>query len=66
VCVRFTSVDAYNRGYQVTLVYEGIESFKEPKGAAVAYLNWVINADCINLDDFRDKAFSGASEGPGR
>lgn len=31
VCIRFTSVDAYNRGYSVGIIYEGIESFRETR-----------------------------------
>ncbi|WP_067665847.1 cysteine hydrolase family protein [Nocardia miyunensis] len=56
VCLRFTSVDAYNRGYRVSLVYEGIESFRESKDASVAYLDWLIDAECVRLTEFRTRA----------
>jgi len=53
VCIRFTAVDAYNRGYGVSTIYEGIESFKESKDASVAYLSWLIHSECISLEQFR-------------
>lgn len=53
VCLRFTSVDAYNRGYGVSLVYDGIESFRETKDSSVTYLGWLIDAECIPLGEFR-------------
>ncbi len=53
VCVRFTAVDAYNRGYAVSTVYEGIESFKESKDASVDYLSWLIESESISLEQFR-------------
>jgi nicotinamidase-related amidase len=53
VCVRFTAVDAYNRGYSVSTIYEGIDSFRETKDRAVGYLSWLIDAECISLAQFR-------------
>ena len=53
VCVRFTSVDAYNRGYSVGLIYEGIESFRESKDSSVEYLEWAVDAECLTMDEFR-------------
>lgn len=53
VCVRFTAVDGYNRGYGVSTIYEGIESFRESKDASVAYLSWLIDSECISLEQFR-------------
>ncbi|HET6711172.1 isochorismatase family cysteine hydrolase [Amycolatopsis sp.] len=53
VCLRYTSVDAYNRGYGVTLVYEGIESFRETKDESVAYLGWLIDASCLTMAEFK-------------
>ena len=53
VCLRFTSVDAYNRGYAVSLVYDGIESFRENKDASVTYLGWLVDAECVPLSEFR-------------
>ncbi|GAA2021253.1 cysteine hydrolase [Catenulispora yoronensis] len=52
VCIRFTSVDAYNRGYAVTLISEGIDSFRESREASTKYLDWLIDARCISLEDF--------------
>ncbi|MFC9995730.1 cysteine hydrolase family protein [Nocardia sp. NPDC127526] len=60
VCLRFTSVDAYNRGYGVSLVYEGIESFRESKDASVTYLGWLIDAECVKLDQFRSRLLTEA------
>jgi nicotinamidase-related amidase len=54
VCLRFTSVDAYNRGYAVTLIREGIESFRERKDASTDYLNWLIDAEIISLSEFEE------------
>jgi nicotinamidase-related amidase len=54
VCLRFSSVDAYNRGYGVTLIYEGIESFRESKDDSVNYLRWLIDADCVSTASFRE------------
>lgn len=59
VCLRFTSVDAYNRGYQITLIDDGIESFKESKADAIAYLNWTIDARCISFEEFRKERPAG-------
>ncbi|HMH90085.1 MAG TPA: cysteine hydrolase [Streptosporangiaceae bacterium] len=56
VCLRFTAVDAYNRGYGVSTVYEGIDSFKEAKDQSVEYLSWLIGADCISLEQFKKNA----------
>jgi nicotinamidase-related amidase len=53
VCVRFTSVDAYNRGYEVGLVYEGIESFRESKEDSIGYLAWTVGAECVSLENYR-------------
>ena len=53
VCVRFTAVDAYNRGYGVSTIYEGIDSFKESKDSSVGYLSWLIDAECVTLEQFR-------------
>ncbi|WP_410874733.1 cysteine hydrolase family protein [Nocardia sp. A7] len=55
VCLRFTSVDAYNRGYAVSLVYDGIESFREDKDASVTYLGWLVDAECVPLGEFRTR-----------
>jgi len=55
VCLRFTSVDAYNRGYGVSLVYDGIESFREDKDASVKYLGWLVDAECVPLREFRTR-----------
>lgn len=52
VCVRYTAVDAYNRGYNVTLIKEGIESFREEKDQSVNYLEWLINSKCITKSEF--------------
>ena len=60
VCLRFTAVDAYNRGFQVTLVDEGIEAFRESKDASAEYLRWLIAADCISRE-----AFEAGLHGPG-
>ncbi|MEV6877521.1 isochorismatase family cysteine hydrolase [Amycolatopsis sp. NPDC051128] len=61
VCLRFTSVDAYNRGYGVTLIYEGIESFRETKDDSVAYLGWLIDASCISLAEFKETLAGAAA-----
>jgi nicotinamidase-related amidase len=53
VCIRFTSVDAYNRGYRVGLVVDGIESFREAKEESVAYLEWTIGAECVSTEGYR-------------
>ena len=53
VCLRFTAVDAYNRGYGVSTIYEGIESFRESKDASVTYLSWLIDSECISLEQFK-------------
>ena len=53
VCIRFTAVDAYNRGYAVTTIDEGIESFHEPKEAAIEYLQWLITSDCISKAEYK-------------
>ena len=53
VCVRFTSVDAYNRGYGIGLVEAGIESFKETKEKSLDYLEWLIGADRISIDELK-------------
>jgi nicotinamidase-related amidase len=55
VCLRFSSVDAYNRGYGVSLVHEGIESFRETKDESVTYLSWLIDAECVKVDEFRTR-----------
>jgi nicotinamidase/pyrazinamidase len=53
VCVRFTSVDAYNRGYRIGLIYEGIESFRESRDSSLEYLEWVVDAERLTMDEFR-------------
>ncbi len=52
VCVRLTAVDAYNRSYNVTLVKEAVESFRETKEQSICYLEWLINAKCISKNEF--------------
>lgn len=53
VCIRFTSVDAYNRGYGVGVVVDGIESFRETKEESIAYLEWTIDAESLSTEDYR-------------
>jgi nicotinamidase-related amidase len=60
VCVRFTCVDAYNRGYRVTLVEDGVESFRETRKDSFTYLEWLINATSVSLDDYREILTAGA------
>ncbi len=60
VCLRFTSIDAYNRGYDVSLIEEGIESFKETKEQSLSYLQWLIDADAANIESFAQAIATGA------
>lgn len=43
VCVRFTLVDAYNRGYQTSIIEDCVEAFHESKEASLEYLAYFIN-----------------------
>lgn len=54
VCIRFTSVDAYNRGYLVGIVADGVESFRETKDESIAYLEWTIDAERLSTEAFRE------------
>ena len=53
VCVRLTAVDAYNKGYSVTLIKEGMRTFREDKEKSIRYLEWLINSKCITMHEFR-------------
>lgn len=55
VCLRFTAVDAYNRGYHISLLNDCIEAFREPKDAATTYLNWLIPAQTTTLKDLEQQ-----------
>ncbi|MDD3183184.1 MAG: cysteine hydrolase [Alphaproteobacteria bacterium] len=53
VCVRQTGMDAYNRGYKLTLIEDAIEPQKEAKRAALSYLEWLTDATILSLSEFK-------------
>lgn len=57
VCVRQTGMDAYNRGYRLTLIEDAVEPQKETKKDALAYLEWLTDAKTISLNDFEKNLF---------
>jgi nicotinamidase-related amidase len=50
VCVRFTAVDAYNRGYDVTVVQDCVEAFKERTADSTEYIRWLTNCSIVSFD----------------
>jgi hypothetical protein len=40
----------------MSLISGGIESFRETKDATVTYLGWLIDAECIPIDEFRTQS----------
>lgn len=52
VCIRYTAVDAYNRGYFISIIEDGVESFKESKEKSLDYLEWLIGSRCISKKEF--------------
>jgi nicotinamidase-related amidase len=52
VCIRFTSVDAYNRGYRVNIVREGVEAFRETTEQSLHYLQWTIDAKIVSIEEY--------------
>ena len=41
VCVRYTTLDAYNRGYQLVLVSDCVHSSREDTTATIQHLKWL-------------------------
>ncbi len=64
VCIRFTSVDAYNRGYGVGIIREGVEAFREKTEASLYYLQWTIDAMIYSMDEYRSACQNDAGRRP--
>jgi nicotinamidase-related amidase len=50
VCIRFTAADAYNHGYDVVIVRNCVEAFKEKTVDSIEYLHWLTNCDVVSVD----------------
>lgn len=55
VCVRFTAVDAYNRGYDVTVVRDCVEAFKESTDESTEYMRWLTNCNIVSFDGMKNQ-----------
>jgi nicotinamidase-related amidase len=51
VCIRMTTLDAYNRGYRIFIVEDGTESMREPKEQALEYLRWLTRTEMTCIGD---------------
>lgn len=49
VCVRFTTIDAYNRGFQVMIVKDCVRAMREDDDASIEYLCWLTNARPVSV-----------------
>ena len=59
VCVRFTTVDAYNLGYRLIIVKDCVRAMREDDATATEYLKWI--TDAHTLDAYELKATVRAS-----
>ncbi len=48
VCVRLTTMDAYNRGYRLFLLADCVHAEREDTAKSIAYLRWLTNLGVIS------------------
>lgn len=51
VCLRFTTMDAYNRGYRTFIVEDATESMRETRQQSLEYLWWLTRTESVRIDD---------------
>ncbi len=52
VCVRMTAMDAYNRGYRLTVLSDCVHSAREDTAVSLRYLAWLTNARVLSSQEF--------------
>jgi nicotinamidase-related amidase len=60
-CVRFTTVDAYNRNYNLNLLVDCVLAAWEDTGASIQYLKKLTNLNLVSVDGFI-RAIKGADD----
>jgi len=54
VCVRMTTMDAYNRDYRLFLLADCIHAAREDTEATVKYLQWLTNLKVVSIEEMRE------------